>query len=87
MGSSAPKYKRILLKLSGEALSGGSNGILNFDMIAAVADVLKKCVADGVEVAVIVGAGNIWRGAKGVNVELIRADSMGMLATAINSQR
>jgi len=85
MGSSAPKYKRILLKLSGEALSGGSNGILNFDMIAAVADVLKKCVADGVEVAVIVGAGNIWRGAKGVNVERNRADSMGMLATAINS--
>ena len=85
MENSTPKYNRILLKLSGEALSGGSNGILNFDMIATVADVLKKCVANGVQVAVIVGAGNIWRGAKGVNVDRNRADGMGMLATAINS--
>ena len=84
MESSAPKYKRILLKLSGEALKG-TDGILNFDMIGSVAEVLKKCVNQGVEVAVIVGAGNIWRGAKGTNVERNRADAMGMLATAINS--
>lgn len=85
MENSAPKYKRILLKLSGEALSGGKDGILNFEMIDSVAKVLLKCVNDGIEVAVIVGAGNIWRGAKGVNVDRNRADSMGMLATAINA--
>ena len=85
MENSTPKYKRILLKLSGEALSGGSRGILNFEMIRSVADVLSKCVNSGVQVAVIVGAGNIWRGAKGVNVDRTRADSMGMLATAINA--
>jgi len=85
MESSTPKYNRILLKLSGEALSGGKDGILNFEMIDSVAKVIKKCVNDGVQVAVIVGAGNIWRGAKGVNVDRTRGDSMGMLATAINS--
>ena len=58
-----PKYKRILLKLSGEALSAGAEGILNFDFIATVAGVLKKCIAAGVEIGVIVGAGNIWRAA------------------------
>jgi len=79
------KYKRVLLKLSGEAISGGSEGILNFDFIGKIAEVLKKCVADGVEVAIIVGAGNIWRGAKGVGMDRPRADSMGMLATIINA--
>ena len=79
------KYKRVLLKLSGEAISGGSEGILNFEFIGKIADVLKKCVADGVEVAIIVGAGNIWRGAKGVGMDRPRADSMGMLATIINA--
>lgn len=85
MGNLTPKYKRILLKLSGEALSGGKDGILNFEMIDSVAKVILKCVNDGIQVAVIVGAGNIWRGAKGVNVDRTRGDSMGMLATAINS--
>lgn len=79
------KYKRILIKLSGEAISGGSEGILNFAFIDRIADVLKKCVNDGVEVAVIVGAGNIWRGAKGIGMDRARADSMGMLATMINA--
>lgn len=85
MGNTNSKYKRILLKLSGEALSGGADGILNFQMIDSVAHVIKKCVNDGVQVAIIVGAGNIWRGAKGVNVDRTRGDSMGMLATAINA--
>jgi uridylate kinase len=80
-----PKYKRILLKLSGEAISGGQDGILNFNFIGKIAEVLKKCVNDGVEVAIIVGAGNIWRGAKGVDMDRPRADSMGMLATTINA--
>ena len=79
-----PKYKRILLKLSGEALAA-DDGILNFDFIASVAEVLKKCVAAGIEVAVIVGAGNIWRGRQGGKMDRVRADQMGMLATTINA--
>ena len=79
-----PKYKRILLKLSGEALAD-KNGILDFDFIASVAEVLKKCVGAGIEVGVIVGAGNIWRGRQGGEMNRARADSMGMLATTINA--
>ncbi len=80
-----PKYKRVLLKLSGEALAAGADGILNFEFIASVADALKKCVDAGVQVGVIVGAGNIWRGRQGGKMDRVRADSMGMLATAINA--
>ncbi len=79
------RYNRILLKLSGEAISGGRDGILDFNFIGRIADVIKKCVDEGVQVAVIVGAGNIWRGAKGVGMDRCRADSMGMLATIINA--
>ncbi|MBQ2252024.1 MAG: UMP kinase, partial [Clostridia bacterium] len=81
---SQPKYKRILLKLSGEALARGKEGILDFDFIASVADVLKKCVNAGIQVGVIVGAGNIWRGRQGGSMDRVRADQMGMLATTIN---
>ena len=79
------KYKRVLLKLSGEALSANTEGILNFEFISEIAQVIKKCLAEGVEVAVIVGAGNIWRGRQGGKMDRVRADSMGMLATTINS--
>ena len=81
----ATKYKRILLKLSGEAISGGEKGILNFEFIDKIADVLKKCRKEGVEIAIVVGAGNIWRGAGGVGMDRPRADTMGMLGTMINS--
>lgn len=80
-----PKYRRILLKLSGEALSKGSDGILNFEFVEEVAKVIHKCVKAGVQVAVIVGAGNIWRGRQGGKMDRNRADYMGMLATVINS--
>ena len=79
-----PKYKRVLLKLSGEALSA-KDGILNFDFMSTVAKQIKRCVDAGVEVAVIVGAGNIWRGRQGTGMDHCRADHMGMLATVINS--
>ena len=82
---SQPKYKRILLKLSGEALARGKEGILDFDFISSVADVLKKCVDAGIQVGVIVGAGNIWRGRQGGSMDRVRADQMGMLATTINA--
>ncbi|MBO7250730.1 MAG: UMP kinase [Clostridia bacterium] len=79
------KYKRVLLKLSGEALAAGGDDILNFDFITEIANVLKLCIADGIEVGVIVGAGNIWRGKQGGGMDRARADSMGMLATTINA--
>lgn len=80
-----PKYKRVLLKLSGEALAVNSDGILNHDFLGEVAGVIKKCHDDGSEVAVIVGAGNIWRGRQGTDMDRVTADHMGMLATTINA--
>lgn len=80
-----PKYRRVLLKLSGEALAAGADGILNFDFTAQIAAQIKRCVDAGVQVAVVVGAGNIWRGRQGTDMDRVRADHMGMLATVINS--
>lgn len=80
-----PKYKRVLMKLSGEAVSGGEKGVIDFEKMAGIAESLKKCVEGGVQVAVVFGAGNIYRGARGVVVERVTGDSMGMLATIINS--
>ena len=82
-----PKYRRILLKLSGEALANGQkDSILDFTFIDQVAAVLKKCLDAGVEIGIVVGAGNIWRGATGqVKMQRARADHMGMLATTMNA--
>lgn len=80
-----PKFKRVLLKLSGEALARDSEGIYNHGFIDEIANVVKKCIDCGVEIGVVVGAGNIWRGRQGVNMDRVRADHMGMLATVINS--
>ncbi len=82
-----PKYKRVLLKLSGEALmQGGKTGsIYNFDLLNVICSKIKDCVDMGVEVALVVGAGNIWRGKQGTDFQRVRADHMGMLATAINA--
>ncbi len=82
-----PKYHRILLKLSGEALANGQkDSILDFTFIDEVACVLKKCLAAGVEIGIVVGAGNIWRGVTGsVKMQRTRADHMGMLATTMNA--
>lgn len=80
------KYKRVLLKISGEALAGDAHRGLDFDVIGSVCDVIKKCVDEGVQVGVVVGGGNFWRGIKdgGDRMERTRADQMGMLATVIN---
>jgi len=83
-----PIYKRILLKLSGEALAKdcGKGEILNYDFINDVCQSVKKCVELGVQVAIVVGGGNIWRGGRqGAKMNRSRADHMGMLATVINS--
>ena len=77
--------KRILLKLSGEALSNGSGEIYDVAFVDKVASAIKNCVDDGYEMAIVVGAGNIWRGRQGGEMNRTSADRMGMLATVINS--
>ena len=83
---SEPVYKRVLLKLSGEALSGDKGVGLDFAVISRVCDTLKECVELGVQIGLVVGGGNFWRGAKnsGRQMERVRADHMGMLATVMN---
>ena len=83
--AATPKYKRVLLKLSGEALAAGGKSILDNEFIGNVSRVIKKCHEKGVEIAIIVGAGNIWRGRQGEKMDRTRADHMGMLATTINA--
>ena len=80
-----PKYKRVLLKLSGEALAGNQGFGLNEDVLSEISATIKKCVEIGVEIAIVVGGGNFWRGRSGENMERTRADHMGMLATVINA--
>ena len=84
---SDPKYKRVLLKISGEALAGAPGRGHDFGFIHQVCEVIKSCADLGVEVGLVVGGGNIWRGLKdgGDKMERSRADQMGMLATVINS--
>ena len=82
-----PVYKRVLLKISGEALAGGKGSGLDFGMIGSVCDVIKECLDMGVQVGLVVGGGNFWRGAKnsgGGKMERTRADHIGMLATVMN---
>ena len=85
MESKTPKYRRILLKLSGEALAGNNGEIYNTAFVDEVAAALKSCLDQGHEVAVVVGAGNIWRGRSGGDMDRVDADRMGMLATVINA--
>ncbi len=82
-----PKFKRVLLKISGEAMAGDQSRGLDFNVISAVCDVIGQCVKKGVEIGVVVGGGNFWRGVKdGMGrMERTRADHMGMLATTINA--
>ena len=81
-----PKYKRVLLKISGEALAGDKKFGLDFNVMGQVADVIRECVQMGVEVGVVIGGGNFWRGVKNGEgyIERTRADHMGMLATTMN---
>ncbi len=80
------KYKRVLLKISGEALAGERHTGLDFEVVGQVCDAIREAVAMGVQVGVVIGAGNFWRGAKdgGGRMERTRADHMGMLGTAMN---
>lgn len=78
-------FKRILLKLSGEVLAGEQKHGFDFDVIGNVCSYIKKCVDDGVQVGVVVGGGNFWRGRSSGSMDRTRADSIGMLATTMNS--
>ena len=83
---SEPQYKRVLLKISGEALAGEASRGLDFGVIGQVCEVIRQCVKMGVQVGIVVGGGNFWRGVKdgGGRMERTRADHMGMLATTLN---
>ena len=77
--------KRIVLKLSGEVLANGKEGIYDMSFVDEVAKNIKAAVDEGYEIGLVVGAGNIWRGRQGVDMDRIDADRMGMLATVINA--
>ncbi|MCC5423076.1 UMP kinase [Clostridium botulinum] len=80
-----PKYKRVMLKLSGEALSGEKGFGFDFDFTKEISEQIKKLVDMGIEVGAVVGGGNIWRGRSGSEMDRTTADYMGMLATCINA--
>ena len=81
------QYRRILLKISGEALAGDAHRGLDFDMINSVCKVIRTCKDMGVQIGLVIGGGNFWRGVKDGADKMQRshADSMGMLATVMNS--
>ena len=81
---SEAKYKRVLLKLSGEALAGENKTGVNAETIGKICDKIKEVTEMGVEVGIVVGGGNFWRGRNGHQMERATADYMGMLATAMN---
>lgn len=80
-----PKYKRVVLKISGEALAGSKGFGLDEDTIESIANDVKKIHDQGVQIAVVVGGGNFWRGRTSKSMDRATADYMGMLATVINS--
>ena len=80
-----PKYKRVLIKLSGEALAGKAGHGLDNEVIGRVVEEIKKIHDAGVEVALVIGAGNFWRGRQGKEMDRSTADYMGMIATVMNS--
>ncbi len=80
-----PVYKRVLLKLSGEVLAGEKGTGIDFEKVTDVCKRIKTCTEMGVEVAIVVGGGNFWRGRSSGEMDRTRADHMGMLATTINS--
>lgn len=79
------KYKRILLKISGEALSGAAGHGFDPESLKSVAEQILEVAKLGVEVGIVVGGGNIWRGRQGMNMDRVTADQMGMIATVINA--
>lgn len=81
----ALKYRRVLLKLSGESLAGQIGHGIDFDTVLKICEPIKACVEMGAEMAIVVGGGNFWRGRSSGKMDRTRADHMGMLATVINA--
>ena len=79
------KDKRVLLKLSGEALAGSNKTGLNYDVITPICRAVKRCADAGAEIGIVVGGGNFWRGRSSGAMDRTRADHIGMLATAMNA--
>lgn len=79
------KFNRILLKLSGEVLAGDKKQGIDFDTVARVCEVIKKCTDIGTEIGIVVGGGNFWRGRSSGSMDRTRADHIGMLATTMNA--
>ena len=79
------RYKRILLKLSGEALASGGRNVLNYDIVSEICRQIVAVKELGVQIGIVVGGGNIWRGRQGEKMDRTRADHMGMIATTFNS--
>ncbi len=80
-----PVYKRVLLKVSGEVLAGKVGHGFDFDVVSEVCSAVKKITDKGVQVGIVVGGGNFWRGRSSGDMDRTRADSIGMLATVMNS--
>ncbi|MDR2558660.1 MAG: UMP kinase [Oscillospiraceae bacterium] len=79
------KYKRIILKLSGEALGGSKKIGLDMPTVLTICKSIKKCYNEGTQIGIVVGGGNFWRGRTSENMDKVRADQIGMLATAMNA--
>ena len=80
-----PKYKRVLLKLSGEALAGSIGHGIDFDTVLKICRPIKACVEMGVQIGIVVGGGNFWRGRSSGAMDRTRADHIGMLGTTMNA--
>jgi len=83
--SMTPKYKRVLIKLSGEALAGNQKTGIDTDTLGTISSRISEAYNLGVEISIVVGGGNFWRGRSGKGMDRTTADHMGMLATVINS--
>lgn len=81
----SPKYKRIMLKISGEALAGDKKNGIDADTLSRISDKISEVYKLGVEISIVVGGGNFWRGRSGKGMDRTTADHMGMLATVINA--
>lgn len=79
------KYKRVLLKLSGGALAGNEGKGIDFSILNRICDEIKEIIEKGIELSIVIGGGNFWRGREGEEIERATSDYMGMLATTINS--
>lgn len=79
------KHKRFLLKISGEALAGEQKSGINFEVVRETCEMIKKCVNTSSEIAIVVGGGNFWRGRSSGEMNRVKADNIGMLATVMNA--